>query len=77
MAVQDAAMGEYGAVGSTVGGGGGGAHASQGNVFADMTNSVAGSLGDFADWVLRLPPLMLLVIVFVVVFGGLLVFRRV
>ena len=70
------AMGEYGAVGSTASGGGGVA-GGQGNVFADMTNSVMGSLGDFADWVLRLPPLMLLVVIFVVVFGGLLVFRRV
>jgi hypothetical protein len=68
------AMGEYGAVGSQGSSAGGGG---QGNLFADMTSSVVGSLGDFADWMLALPPLMLVAIVVVFIFGGLLVFRRV
>ena len=67
-------MGEYGAVGqgSSLGGGGG-----QGNLFADVTDSVIGSLSDLTDRILALPPWMLLAIAVVFIVGGLLVFRRV
>ena len=68
------AMGEYGAVGgqgSSLAGGG------QGNLFAEMTNSVIGSLGDLTTQVLALPPYMLVAIAIAFIFGGLLVFRRV
>lgn len=68
------AMGEYASVGSQ---GSGMAGGSQGNIFADVTSSVISSLGDLADRVLALPPLMLVVIVVVFVLGGLMVFRRV
>ena len=68
-------MGEYGAVGgqgSNVGGGRGGE-----NPFADVVDSVARSLGDLAEQILALPPLMLLALLAVVLLGGLMVFRRV
>ena len=69
-------MGEYGAVGSqgsSLGGGG----ASQGNLFADVTNSVIHSLLDLADQIMAMPPYMLLLLAAVVIIGGLFVFRRV
>jgi hypothetical protein len=68
------AMGEYGAVGSQ---GSSAAGGSQGNLFADLTNSVIGSLQDLGDQILAMPPYMLLLLFAAVIIGGLLVFRRV
>ena len=70
-------MGEYGAVGSqgsNAGGGGGGGGE---NLFAELTRSVGSTLSYLVDRILALPPEILLVLFAVMLFGGLMVFRRV